>query len=702
MLILLTWLILQPALPAASAPPAPGPWHLAQPPTEPVRALATDPARHVLYAGTQSGALLRTFDGGATWSAVDGVDVGEIRQLVVDPARPGIMWAAGESGLAKSVDGGGSWEPLSFGPNVSLWKINALQQDRAGTDILFAATSDGFFDSRDGGASWLYANAGMLPYRNVAALAADPFQPGKLYAAVDRSVLVSADGGASWQPTGGAAVASSGNDIRTLAIDPVSPGRLYATTATELFRTTDGGATWQEADAGLPRHFYGDALAIDPAHPATIFAGAVDGIYRSDDGGDRWRLDAALGQVDVLLFAGPSGTLYAGNLDGLYVTDAHASGGAGSSWRHLSGQPLGMSVAGGDPWHAGTFYASGFRGLFVSTDGGACWSRIHDGLPSGLPAPNMMVEAIVADPLRAGVLYVADVVDGLYRSTDGGSSWSKLEAGLNHRPVLRLAAAPSAAGRLYAASSMGGLYASSDGGDHWRWAGESLPLVDVGVLAVDPTDANTLYAGTSGEGLFKSADGGASWRRLGGGLPADPVNVVALAVDPRQAATLYLALNSNDGPLGIFKSTDGGRRWAATGKGLPRAAAMRAKPGKTPWNSRGGDRWAVWGDKPVGFSALIIDPRDGAHLYAGTLSHGVFETRDGGAHWRAASSGVTDPEILGLVLDRQAPSRLLAVTPSGLFASRNGGATWVPANTGLVDAYPRRPEAGVSGGCPRH
>jgi photosystem II stability/assembly factor-like uncharacterized protein len=537
----------------------------------------------------------------------------------------------------------------------------------------------------------------MLPYQDVAALAVDPFQPGRLFAAVGGSVLASEDGGASWQPAGRGDVADE--DIRTLVIDPVSPGRLYAATATELFRSTDGGASWQEADAGLPDHFYNDALAIDPAHPATVFAGAVDGIYRSDDGGDHWRLDAGLGQVEALLFADPPGTIYAGNLDGVYVADAHAAGGAGSGWRHVSGQPLSMSVAAANPGRGGTFYAAGFRGLFVSTDGGVCWGRMSDGLPSGLPGPNMMVEDIAADPVRAGILYVADAVDGLYRSTDGGASWSKLAMG--YGSVLRVAVAPSAVERLYASTTMGGLYASSDGGDHWRAAGE-LPHLDVGVLAVDPVDAGTLYAGTAGEGLFKSADGGASWRRLRGGLPADPVNVVALVIDPRRAATLYLAANSNDGPLGVFKSTNGGRTWTRAGKGLPTAAAMRARPGKELWNLRGGSHWEVWGETPpAGFSALAIDPHDGTHLYAGTLSHGVFETRDGGAHWRAARSSLSHREILALVLDRQEPRRLLAVTPTALFVSGDGGATWAPANTGLVDAYPRQLAGGVSGGCPR-
>jgi hypothetical protein len=79
----------------------------------------------------------------------------------------------------------------------------------------------------------------------------------------------------------------------------------------------------------------------------------------------------------------------------------------------------------------------------------------------------------------------------------------------------------------------------------------------------------------------------------------------------------------------------------------------------------------------------------------------VYETRDGGRSWKAASSGLGDLEVYALAIDPHAPRRLYAATPSGIFGSADGGRSWGAVGTGLVDAYPRRLADGRFAGCPR-
>src|SRR5262245_30667534 len=62
-----------------------------------------------LYVGVHVGGIMRSGDGGETWTATIDLHV-DVHQVVVD-ARDGTVWAAtGERALAESHDRGASWE----------------------------------------------------------------------------------------------------------------------------------------------------------------------------------------------------------------------------------------------------------------------------------------------------------------------------------------------------------------------------------------------------------------------------------------------------------------------------------------------------------------------------------------------------------------------------------------------------------------
>jgi photosystem II stability/assembly factor-like uncharacterized protein len=123
----------------------------------------------------------------------------------------------------------------------------------------------------------------------------------------------------------------------------------------------------------------------------------------------------------------------------------------------------------------------------------------------------------------------------------------------------------------------------------------------------------------------------------------------AIAIDPRNGRTLVVG--SRDSLL--FRSDDAGASWRL----LP---FPRGTPGV--------------------FNAVLIDPQDSAHYYAGldagdSRDSGVYESKDGGEIWQALD-GIRGSRIEALAMSPVNSSTLAAGTSKGVFVSMDGGATW--------------------------
>jgi photosystem II stability/assembly factor-like uncharacterized protein len=127
------------------------------------------------------------------------------------------------------------------------------------------------------------------------------------------------------------------------------------------------------------------------------------------------------------------------------------------------------------------------------------------------------------------------------------------------------ALAMDADGRYLLLGAHTGLFRSDDGGVTWR---KSLlpgrrPRLDVMAIAVDPRDAATVYIGTHEAGVFKSADGGMTWRQINNGLGG--MDVHGLAVDPNFPSRLHAAVRETG--EGIYRTRDSGTRWVRVADG---------------------------------------------------------------------------------------------------------------------------------------
>ncbi len=242
----------------------------------PILALTIDPGTPTtLYAGTQCSGVLKSLDGGDSWSAVNtGLADRYINALAINPATPATLYAGSwYGGVYRSLNGGSSWSAVNTGlgsTTVLTLAINPVTP----TTVYAGIYNGGVYRSLNGGGSW---GDGNLWPRSVSALAIDPTTPTTVYA--DGSgVFKSTDGAVSWQAV----------DFPGLPVfDPATPTTLYAAGAGGVFKSRDAGGSWRAVNTGLTNTFV-RALAIDPTTPTTLYAGTDGGVFKSVNGANSW------------------------------------------------------------------------------------------------------------------------------------------------------------------------------------------------------------------------------------------------------------------------------------------------------------------------------------------------------------------------------------------------------------------------------
>jgi photosystem II stability/assembly factor-like uncharacterized protein len=355
-------------------------------------------------------------------------------------------------------------------------------------------------------------------------------------------------GGSDGESGNGIAVDLSGNAYvtgYTGSINfPLGAGALR--TKSPLFKSSDGGNSWTNENFGFD-YAQINALAIDPTASAKLYAGTPIDNFRSVDGGRTWTssMTGLFLPVVTSIVVNPStpSTVYltCPNTGGINISrGVFKSTDGGQSWNPANNglNNAGVASVALDPQTPSTLYAVTGSALFKTVDSAGTWNKIGpQTFSAGL---------LVIDPVTPTTLYAArdgsGLNSGLFKSTDSGANWQAINNGLTSGFIDHLALDPTTPTTLYAAAGGGGVFKSTNGGSSWS----TVSTILQGPLAVDPSNPANVYAvGTGDTGLFKSTNGGATWQSINNGLRS-PL-ITAIIVSPTNSSVVYVtASSSND------------------------------------------------------------------------------------------------------------------------------------------------------------
>ena len=542
-----------------------------------IQALATDISDPtVVYAGTRSG-LFKKDKNAAIWTNQTAGKMffntstpvpGYITSVVVEPPPASLptlrfIYAGTDgSGVIKSSDGGKTWTDVT--KDLGNRNVNALAIDLKNSSfpntIIYAGTAGGVYKSTNGGGTWTAVNTGLGANLTVTALAVDTrTTPVTIYAGTAGGIFMSTDDGANWSavPTG-----LSITSVQSLAVDPVSLNTLYAGTAVGgVFKIVNSGGTWSAANGLANESIH--ALAINPTTSTTLYAGSADGLFRSDTGGGAWSpANVGLNGIVIRSLAVDPVTptiIYVGSLS----NGVFRSIDAGATWAALHNGLTNSNVAHLvlDPVTPTVIYAgTSGGGVFRSSDSGVNWVAVNSGLSS-----NLSITALVIDPQNPTTLYAGTNTGGVFKSDNSGGTWTPFNTGLDpaHLTIYALAVDPRNPATLYLGNNNTGVIYRYDNRAGTWGALPGTPLMEpntamalaINSLVVNPSSSADIFAIAGGGFLYQSTDSGGSWRSQIVGAKLNAVN--ALAVDPWTPTTMYALVNNT----GVLKSTDSGSTW---------------------------------------------------------------------------------------------------------------------------------------------
>ena len=235
---------------------------------------------------------------------------GRIRSLLIHPGNPDILFAGSVSGgVWRTTDGGASWSPLTDGlPNLI---VGALAMDPTNPDVIYAGGGEqfdsrpgvGIYKTTDGGNTWQLLPAANFPYVN--RIVVSPNNSQQIYVATRNGISSTKDGGASWTSTTlnatyyGCVDLAIRSDTKTDYLFAVCSGA-NSTTTFSVYRNMDAAGSGAWTAVHTAPNMGRSVIALAPSRQSTICVAAAGlgnpasprdgvgsaGVFRSGTNGD--------------------------------------------------------------------------------------------------------------------------------------------------------------------------------------------------------------------------------------------------------------------------------------------------------------------------------------------------------------------------------------------------------------------------------
>ncbi len=539
------------------------------------------------------GTVIRTIDGGDSWSSVPDT-LGVLPDLHGVVAIDSSTWVAvgGGAGTYRSTDGGATWTEV---PRPASGGLRSLA--RAGADLVAVGEHGLVLRSSDAGQSW-----------TVSPPPADVLLTAQAWLDAARGIVVAGDfnelatpayrttdGGQTWSSLAG--VTPSG--LRNVVFLDAQSGFVFGESST--FRTDDAGQSF--ADLGQAFPFYAlDLLPLTSQRWLTAQFGEGAEIALTTDGGQQFSLQYDQSQHGGVtsLEEAPGGRVVATLMSGMILT----SDDAGLTWTPRLDDAVdgeGPTIARVELLEDGRAFAATNRlgplveRWLVSDDGGRTFSA------GATPPPAWIFEDVV---FRGGQLgFVAGLgpstLHHVLRTQDGGQTWTTHAlpfTGPGTMTPQRLAV-PSPT-RVYVTAMDGGtqpqhrVYRSKDGGTTYE---DAMTGLNPGLpwRGISFVDDQTGFVATDGftTRLFVTTDGGDQWTER-----------AATGIGSRLRHLWFGDANLGLAACfeGVYRTVDGGATFSLASPGTAwdldmrpdgRGVALGTAEGGVRWTANGGLSW---------------------------------------------------------------------------------------------------------------
>lgn len=295
--------------------------------------------------------------------------------------------------------------------------------------------------------------------------------------------------------------------------------------------------------------------------------------------------------------------------------------------------------------------ASGYAGIFKSSDGGENWFS-RGALEAGGNLDRVEILDIAIDPKDPSILYAGTKSNGLYKSITNGESWIRMTddtSALGFASVNKIRIDPKDLFTLYLAVSKdkyGYVYKSKDGGHTFKFVYvTTAENQTVSALEIDQLNSKYVYIGTSNNGFFESSDYGESWQSL----KWFDSPVTALALTRESPSTIYVGTK-----YGLFRTINRGESFLKLTDILSRISYQATQ-----------------------ISIIHIDEFNQNMVYLGTR-HGLLRSDNGGISFRSLPI-LIPPDFLPISSIELDPKDRKIIYISGgpqIFRSDDTGENW--------------------------